>query len=122
MENGRVFTARRPPGKSAGLMWEFPGGKIENGETPEESLVREIREELCWDIRVDGFFHLVRRPEPQRELELYAFWCSVIGGDLNLREHVAFRWATPEELYLLDLTPADRELIPLIERTLDSDE
>ncbi len=108
--NDRLFIAQRPSHKRFGLSWEFPGGKVEPGETLEESLAREIREELCWTVRVERFFRLISHRDEHFSIDLYAFWCRVIGGELCLREHVAYRWVLPVELNAYPLTQADREL------------
>lgn len=111
---GRLFIAQRPPHKTSGLSWEFPGGKREAGESLEESLLREIKEELCWDIRVREFFHVAQHHNSSFKLDLHAFWCSIEGGNLCLREHVAFEWVFPRELDNYELTAADRQLVPLL--------
>ena len=115
-ENGRLFVAQRPSNKRFGLKWEFPGGKVEEGESFQECLAREIREELCWDVRVGDLFSRIRHEDPQLRIELHAFWCTVCGGALRLREHVDFRWANPAELRMLDLTLPDLDLLALLER------
>lgn len=111
---GRLFIAQRPPHKSCGLFWEFPGGKKEKGESLEKSLSREINEELCWDVRVRELFHVVHYDQPGLNLDLYAFWCSIEGGTLCLKEHVAFEWVLPQKLHRFKLTGADQQLIPLL--------
>jgi len=114
-EHGRLFVAQRASHKKFGLMWEFPGGKVEAGETLEESLAREIAEELCWEIRVGDFFRLIHHESPGLCIDLYAFWCTILGGSLCLREHAACCWASPEELRTFCLTPPDLGLLPFIE-------
>jgi 8-oxo-dGTP diphosphatase len=111
----RLLVARRPPGKKFGLLWEFPGGKVEPGEGFEQALIREIREELCLDIRVEGLFKTVSRREPGLECDLHAYWCKICGGTLCLLEHVALQWATVSELKNMELTMADRSLMPFLE-------
>lgn len=113
---GRLLVAQRPPWKKFGLLWEFPGGKVEPGEGLEESLVREIKEELCLDIRVRGLFKNISRKEPDFEVDLHAYWCEIYGGTLRLLEHVAFMWANLSELKGMDFTKADRLLIPFLEK------
>ncbi|MHC1725372.1 MAG: (deoxy)nucleoside triphosphate pyrophosphohydrolase [Syntrophobacteraceae bacterium] len=112
---GRILVAQRPPWKMSGLLWEFPGGKVEPGEELEESLVREISEELCLDIVVQDFFRSVSHQEEDFSIDLYAYWCSISGGTLCLREHVDSRWAFISELQKFHLTQADRLLIPYME-------
>jgi 8-oxo-dGTP diphosphatase len=113
---GRIFIAQRPPHKTSGLCWEFPGGKVEPGEQLEEALMREIREELCWDIRVGKLFQTIRHRSNSFGIDLHAFWCSIYGGSLKLREHVACHWARIEELKRFELTEADRQLALLMEQ------
>ncbi|MFZ2447299.1 MAG: (deoxy)nucleoside triphosphate pyrophosphohydrolase [Syntrophobacteraceae bacterium] len=113
---GRLFVARRPPWKKFGLLWEFPGGKVEPGEDLRGSLAREIKEELCLDVTVRDLFRTVSHREEDFAIHLHAYWCSVRGGKLCLREHVAFRWANLSELGNIDLTGADRLLIPFLEK------
>lgn len=113
---GRLFIAQRPPGKKFGLLWEFPGGKVELGETLQESLRREINEELCWRIQVGELFRHFHHQYSDFAIEMYAFWCTVSSGELCLREHVAYHWASPEELRRFSFTAADRELVSLLEK------
>jgi len=112
---GRLFVAQRPPWKKFGLLWEFPGGKVEPGEGLEQSLVREIKEELCLDIRVRGLFKKISQHDSDFSIELHAYWCVICGGTLRLVEHVAFMWADLAELKRIDFTQADRLLIPFLE-------
>ncbi len=112
---GRLFVAQRPPCKKFGLLWEFPGGKVEPGESLEQSLIREIREELCLDIKVLGLFRTIRQQEAEPSIDLHAYWCEISGGTLCLSEHVAFMWANISELKQINLTRADRLLIPFLE-------
>lgn len=114
-DGGRLFVAQRPLHKKFGLMWEFPGGKVEKGETLRESLAREIREELCWDILVGDFFRRIRHEGPNLCIDLYAFWCAVRGGALCLKEHAACTWAYPWELKTFSLTLPDLQLLRFIE-------
>ena len=113
---GRLLVAQRPAGKKFGLLWEFPGGKVEPGEGFEESIVREIREELCLEIRVRGLFKTISRREPGFEMDLYAYWCEICSGTLCLIEHVALKWVTPSELKSMEFTKADRLLMPFLEK------
>ena len=112
---GRLFVAQRPPWKKFGLLWEFPGGKVEPGESLEQSLIREIKEELCLDINVRGLFKRICQEEPGLAIDLHAYWCEIRGGTLRLSEHVAFMWAHVSELKQMNFTKADRLLIPFLE-------
>ena len=112
---GRLFVGQRPPWKKFGLLWEFPGGKVEPGEGLEQSLVREIKEELCLDITVRGLFRNIWHEEQDFGIDLHAYWCEVRGGKLCLSAHVAFMWADLQELKRMNFTKADRLLIPFLE-------
>lgn len=108
--NGKIFCTQRGYGEFKDG-WEFPGGKIEPGETPEEALVREIREELDTDIAIDSFFDNVEYDYPAFHLSMKCYLCHVTGGKLTLLEHEAARWLGPEELDRVDWLPADAGLI-----------
>ncbi len=113
---GKLLVAQRPPGKKFGLLWEFPGGKVEPGEALEESIVREIREELSLEIQVQSLFKTISLREPGSQAHLHAYWCTIRGGSMILLEHVAIRWATKPELLGLEFTKVDRLLMPYLEK------
>lgn len=94
--------------------WEFPGGKIEPGETPENALVREICEELAVDVSVGELISTIEYDYPAFHLSMDCFWCSVQSGEIVLREHEAARWLTRTELDSVEWLPADMELIERI--------
>ncbi len=98
--------------------WEFPGGKMEAGETPEEALVREIKEELSTDIRVDKFLYTVDYDYPQFHLTMHCYMCSLLNEALHLNEHEAARWLTADTLHSVNWLPADDLLLPLIGKEL----
>lgn len=106
-EGNQIFTACRGYGEFKGR-WEFPGGKIKEGETPEDALKREIKEELAADIAVDRFLGTVNYDYPDFHLTMECFLCHVVGGTLTILEHSAFRWVEREELGTIDWLPADR--------------
>ncbi|MCD7842354.1 MAG: (deoxy)nucleoside triphosphate pyrophosphohydrolase [Lachnospiraceae bacterium] len=98
--------------------WEFPGGKVEPGETEQEALMREIREELDTVIAVGEQITRVEYDYPTFHLSMNCFWAEVVSGDLVLKEHEAARWLSKEELYSVEWLPADLELIGMIEKSL----
>ncbi len=110
---GRIFATQRGYGDYKDG-WEFPGGKMEAGETPEEALRREIWEELETRICVEQLVETVEWDYPQFHLTMHCFWCSVESGELTLKEHEAAKWLTKEQLDSVDWLPADRLLLKRI--------
>ena len=98
--------------------WEFPGGKVEPGETPEAALVREIREELAVEISVGELLTTVEYDYPNFHLTMHCYLCQLTGGELRLLEHEAARWLGKGELYSVEWLPADVGVIPLLEKVL----
>lgn len=111
---GRIFATQRGYGAMKDG-WEFPGGKIEAGETPEQALKREIREELDTNIEVGQFLHTVEWDYPDFHLTMHCYWCRVESGELTLKEHEAARWLTLDKLNTVDWLPADREVVEKVE-------
>ena len=108
-----IFATQRGYGEFKGG-WEFPGGKIEAGETPQEALQREIKEELDTEISVGEFIDTIEYDYPTFHLSMDCFWCQIISGDLVLKEHEAAKWLTKEKLDSVDWLPADVTLIEKI--------
>ena len=98
--------------------WEFPGGKMEAGETPEEALKREIREELNAEINVGSLIQTVEWDYPAFHLTLHCFWCKLVGEALHLNEHEAASWLNKDTLYSVKWLPADEGVLKEIERVL----
>jgi len=107
---GRVFCTQRGYGGWKDW-WEFPGGKIVDGETPEVALRREIREELATDIEVGELFATVEYDYPDFHLSMMCFLCKVVNGDLTLLEHEDARWLKTDELNSVNWLPADEKVI-----------
>ena len=113
-QDNKIFATQRGYGDYKDW-WEFPGGKTEAGETPEEALAREIREELATEICVDQYFMTVEYDYPEFHLSMDCFWCSVISGELTLLEHEAAKWLPVNDLRQVQWLPADLEIIEKIE-------
>ena len=99
--------------------WEFPGGKMEPGETPEEALVREIREELSAYIQVGKLLYTVEWDYPQFHLTMHCFMCTLVQDALHLNEHEAARWLSMADLHSVNWLPADEMLLPLIGKEMN---
>ena len=113
IHENKIFATQRGYGEFKDG-WEFPGGKIEPGETPQEALVREIKEELDIEIEVKDFLETVEYDYPEFHLSMDCFFCSIRSGELVLKEHEAAKWLTAEKLDSVDWLPADKGLIEAI--------
>lgn len=110
IHENKIFATQRGYGEFKDG-WEFPGGKLEPGETPQQALIREIREELDTEIEVGELVDTVEYDYPAFHLSMDCFLCRVKSGDLVLKEHEAARWLSPENLNSVDWLPADEGLI-----------
>lgn len=116
-KDDKIFATQRGYGEFKDG-WEFPGGKIEEGETSEQALVREIKEELDTDIKVGKLLDTIEYDYPNFHLSMECFWCEIVKGGLELKEHEAARWLTKETLDSVDWLPADVSLIGKIKKEL----
>ena len=117
IHNGKVFATQRGYGAFKDR-WEFPGGKIEKGETPEQALAREIREELATEIEVGKLLDTIHTDYPAFQLEMGCYLCTVKSGKLTLLEHESARWLDLPHLYDVNWLPADRALLEKVAKYL----
>ena len=114
VEDNKIFATQRGYGDFKGG-WEFPGGKVEAGELPQEALVREIKEELDTEIKVGDLVDTIEYDYPNFHLSMDCFWAEIVSGDLILKEHTAAKWLTKDELDSVEWLPADIALIEKIQ-------
>ncbi len=117
IENGKILCAQRGEDKSLAYLWEFPGGKIETGETPQEALIRELQEELMIEVEVE--FEKFEETSYQYDfgiVNLTTFICFLKSGTPQLTEHIAVEWLAPKKLNTLEWAPAD---IPTVEKLME---
>ena len=117
-QNGKVLICQRPVEKNCGLLWEFPGGKIEANETSEQALIREIKEELDIDIEVNELIDRIEYDYPDFHLSMDCFWCKIIGGHLVLKEASNAKWLTKANIDSVSWLAADRLIIDQIKGSL----
>ena len=113
----KIFATQRGYGDFKGF-WEFPGGKMETGETPQQALIREIKEELDTEIEVGELIKTVEYDYPQFHLTMHCFICTVLTGDLVLKEHEAAVWLTKDTLGSVEWLPADEVLIERLKEVM----
>lgn len=114
---GRIFATQRGYGEWEGW-WEFPGGKMEAGESPEEALRREIWEELETRIVIERLVTTVEWDYPKFHLTMHCYWCYVESGSLTLKEHEAARWLSADKLESVKWLPADLQIIEMLKTTI----
>lgn len=116
-KDDKIFATQRGYGEFKDG-WEFPGGKIEEGETPEQALAREIKEELDTEIQVGKLIDTIEYDYPSFHLSMDCFWCEIMQGGLELKEHEAARWLSKEDLYSVDWLPADVGVVERVKEEL----
>ena len=123
-DENKIFCTKRGPGRALEGKWEFPGGKVEKDETHEETIVREIKEELNSIITPIKYIGLSTyeyhdlAPHDDFSITLYAYKCKLISGDLTLSEHTDSKWVTVEEMKNMDFAEADKPLIELLKKLI----
>ncbi len=115
-KDGVIFCAQRPENKSLGGLWEFPGGKLEPGETPEEALVREIQEELNSTIEILSYINEASYDYDFGTVIMKTYHAKLISGNLELLEHQNSTWLAPQDLKTLDWAPVDRPAVELLSK------
>ena len=118
-DGGRFMVCQRPAHKARGLLWEFVGGKVEPGETKEQALVRECREELGITVAVGPVFMEVLHEYPDLNVHLTLFRASIVEGTPQKLEHNDIRWITPDEIGEYPFCPADEEILRAIRAAAD---
>lgn len=107
--------AQRKKGSHQELKWEFPGGKVEKGEHPEQCLIREIKEELDVSIRIEDIFQVVSHVYGEKHIILLCYKCEIYGGEISCIDCADYRWVKPEQMMHFDCAPAD---IPVIQKII----
>ena len=114
--DGKIFCAQRPHGKSLGGLWEFPGGKLEAGESPEQALVREIKEELASDIEIISYLNEASYNYDFGKVVMKTYRAKLVSGSLELLEHQNSAWLEPSKLGTLDWAPVDLPAVALLQK------
>lgn len=110
-EEGEILITQRNLKKAQGGLWEFPGGKIESGETREQAIVREIKEELTIDIKVDKYLDEKVFNYPDKDINLIAIKCVKVNGEIKLMEHEDYKWVHANDLSNFNFAPADKFIV-----------
>ena len=113
-DENKFMICQRPAHKTRGLLWEFVGGKVEKGESKQQALIRECREELAVTVSVGDVFIEVIHEYPDMTVDLTLFNCEIAGGEPKMLEHIDIRWITPEEIDGFEFCPADAEILEKI--------
>ena len=116
-DQNRFMICQRPAHKARGLLWEFVGGKVEPGETMEQALIRECREELDITVSVGDIFTQVVHEYPDIHIRLTLFNCTIADGIPKLLEHHDLKWITPDQIPSFEFCPADKDILALIQKT-----
>ena len=118
-KNNKLLICQRAKGKHCELLWEFPGGKIESGETPEEALVRECKEELDVTIKPGNFLCKVEHEYPDITVNIHFYFCKITDGKPVCKEHHKIQWSTRDEISKRTLCPADQKMWEAEYKTID---
>ncbi len=119
LKEGKVFIARRAPGQNHGGGWEFPGGKVETGETPEECLKRELFEELNITTVIKGFFGESLYHDSRGSIRLLSYFVDIVDGEIELRVHDLYKWVEIDNLTKYNLLPADLPIAMKLNEMID---
>lgn len=120
LKDDKVLITQRKSGGNQEFKWEFPGGKLEKGESPEKCLIREIKEELNLDIKSNGIFDVVYHKYPDITILLLAYKCEIIGGTINAIDCNDYKWVSLHEIKKFDFSEADIPIMEKLIHTVDS--
>lgn len=116
----KFLVCRRPENKARGLLWEFVGGKVEDGETKEQALIRECQEELAITVAPHEVFMEITHEYPDITVRLTLFNCAILRGQPQLLEHCDMKWIAPAEIYNYEFCPADEKILKRLEQLKDN--